>query len=267
MFAYVLFKIAATYDVTRAFAFVPAAGGLSFLFLTDAVFGGWGGTSLTLIADYSRYARNRAVTLSGGVAAVVVSTFVVSVGAMATIASGNRDITMTLLQLGLGFSAMIVVIFATWTTNPCNTYSAGLSLSNITGWGRVTGVAAMGTVGISLALLGILEHMVYFLEVVGLTLAPANSILLVEYFFFARQRVDTRTLLDGGGPYDYWRGINPAAVAAWGLALAVILLLNFVARAPWLALPALSTCVLTGILYAIFRWALMRRAARQAPAQ
>ena len=57
MFAYILYRILITYDFARIYDYAPAAGGLSFLFLMDAVFGGWGGTSSTLIADYCRYAR------------------------------------------------------------------------------------------------------------------------------------------------------------------------------------------------------------------
>lgn len=258
MFAYVTYQIVSTEGLGEILAYIPASQGLSFLFLIDAVFGGWGGTSSTLVADYCRYAKNRRVTLSAGLTAIVVSAFIVSLGAMATIITGNKDITASLLLLGMGLTAMVVVIFATWTTNPCNTYSASLSLSNITGWNRVTSVLTMGSVGIGLAVWGILEHMTDFLSIVGLSLAPANSVLLVEFFFFSKQRVRTEDLFERGGCYHFWGGTNPAAVIAWGIGSTTVILLNFVFRVDWLSLPALFACILTGVLYAILRWITIR---------
>jgi NCS1 nucleoside transporter family len=254
MFTYVTYQIASTEGLAKILAFVPTSQGLSFLFLMDAIFGGFGGTSSTLVADYCRYAKNRRVTLSAGLTAIVVSTFIVSLGAMATLVTGNSDITASLLALGMGLTAMVVVIFATWTTNPCNTYSASLSLSNVTGWNRVTSVLAMGTVGVALAVWGILEHMTDFLSVVGLSLAPANAILLVEYFFFSRQKVRTDALFEKSGCYHFWGGTNPAAVIAWGIGSITVFLLNFTLHVDWLTLPALFSCILAGVLYGTLRW-------------
>lgn len=254
MFVFVLYRVITTYGIAQAFDFVPPTGGLSFLFLMDAIFGGWAGTSSTLVADYCRYAKSTKATLMSGISAILVTTLIIFIGGVATIVSGEKDITATLLALGMGLAAMAIVMFATWTTNPCNTYSASLSLSNITGWTRITTVIIMGTIGITLALWGILEHLAYFLKFVGLTLAPANSILLVEYFFIAKQKVDTDILFDETKVYNFWRGINPAAVAAWVIAVITIILLNFVLKISWLVMPALFTCILAGALYFIFRF-------------
>jgi NCS1 nucleoside transporter family len=255
LFAYVTYQIASSEGLEKILAYIPASQGLSFLFLMDAIFGGFGGTSSTLVADYCRYARNRRVTLSAGFTAIVVSTFIVSLGAMATIITGNKDITASLLALGMGLTAMVIVIFATWTTNPCNTYSASLSLSNITGWSRVLSVLTMGSVGIGLAVWGILEHMADFLSIVGLSLAPANSILLVEFFFFSKQKVRTEALFASDGCYHFWGGTNPAAVIAWGVGSTTVILLKFAFRVDWLSLPALFACILAGLLYAGLRQA------------
>jgi len=93
-----------------------------------------------------------------------------------------------------------------------------------------------------------------FLSVVGLSLAPANAVLLVEYFFFSRQIVRTDALFERGGCYHFWCGTNPAAIIAWGIGSTTVFLLNFALHVDWLTLPALFTCILTGVLYGIFRW-------------
>jgi len=111
----------------------------------------------------------------------------------------------------------------------------------------------MGSVGIGLAVWGILEHMTDFLSIVGLSLAPANSILLVEYFFFSQQKVRTEALFEKGGCYYFWGGTNPAAVIAWGVGSMTVLLLNFVLHLNWISLPAFFSCILTGLLYAVLR--------------
>lgn len=265
MFLFVFYKVFTTYGIAKAFEFVPVSGGFSFLFLMDAIFGGWAGTSSTLIADYSRYAKSSKATLMSGITAVAVTTLIVFIGAISTIVSGKEDITATLLTLGMGLAAMVIVMFATWTTNPCNTYSASLSLSNITGWSRITSVLITGTAGIFLALWGILEHMEYFLEIVGLTLAPANSILMVEYFIISKQKVDTQMIFDETKLYNFWRGINPAAIAAWTIAFVTIILLNFVIKVSWMFVPALFTCILTGVLYYFFRLIMIRKNPQWSP--
>ncbi len=264
MFAFIIYKIYTSYDVDQAFQYIPTAGGLSFLFLIDATFGGWAGTSSTLVADYSRYSRSSKATLTSGITAIVVSTVIFFIGAIATIVSGKEDITETLLALSMGMVAMVLVMFATWTTNPCNTYSASLSVSNITGWNRVTSVIIMGIVGIGFALWGILEHMAYFLEVVGFTLAPANAILLVEYFIISKQKVDTDLLYDNTKLYNFWKGINPAAIAAWSISFITVILL-FVFKVGWFSTPAIFSCLLAGVLYYIFRIFMIKKFKKWTP--
>ena len=55
-----------------------------------------------------------------------------------------------------------------------------------------------------------------FLALIGVTFAPLCGIQIVDYFVLRRRRIDIRAIYadQPGRPYAFWRGFNPAALAA-----------------------------------------------------
>lgn len=93
----------------------------------------------------------------------------------------------------------------------------------------------------------------YFLGSLGALLGPFFGILVIDYFYFKRSRVDLRDLYspDRGGRYYYQAGINvnaliafvPAAVIALCIALVPVPLLQTLAPFSWfIAAPLGSLC-------------------------
>jgi NCS1 family nucleobase:cation symporter-1 len=55
-----------------------------------------------------------------------------------------------------------------------------------------------------------------FLALIGVTFAPLCGIQIVDYFVLRRRRIDIRAIYadQPGRHYAFWRGFNPAALAA-----------------------------------------------------
>ena len=118
----------------------------------------------TLIPDLCRYARNA----KQGVAAVVISLglalpFILSVSAIPSLATGNSDLVVIMMELGMGIPALLMIVFATWTSNANNLYSTSLGLATIftknAKW-KIT--IAVGVICTLVALTGITDYFVPF---------------------------------------------------------------------------------------------------------
>ena len=96
----------------------------------------------------------------------------------------------------------------------------------------------------------------YFLGSLGALLGPFFGILVIDYFYFKRARVDLRDLYSPArdGRYYYHRGVNmnaliafiPAAIIALCIALVPVPLLQTLAPFSWfIAAPLGSLCYWT----------------------
>ena len=84
--------------------------------------------------------------------------------------------------------------------------------------------------------------------------APVLGVVATDYFFLRGRALDTRALVDGGGvreggPFWFWRGVNPRAAIAAAL---IILLTGW-----WPADPLLS--LITAVLIGRTGWSLAKR--------
>ncbi len=117
----------------------------------------------------------------------------------------------------LGWSGILAVIFAGWTTSNPTLYRAGLALQAITpNWSRmrVTLVAGIGTTVIA-CFPFVFTRLLDFVGLYGLLLAPAGAIVLTEHWIFPRI-----------GLTRYWahyqgKALNWPALAAWLGAIAI----------------------------------------------
>ena len=78
--------------------------------------------------DYTRFQKSRKDTVKSvfyGVFPMGVITLIM--GIVLTKLSGQYDISMVLIEVGLPLLGIIALVISTWTTNSTNAYSAGLN--------------------------------------------------------------------------------------------------------------------------------------------
>ncbi len=113
-----------------------------------------------------------------------------------------------MIQMGLGFPALLVLIAAQWTTNDNNLYSASLGFSNIIKGKKRYIVLVTGIAATILGVLGISNHFSRWLSVLGVALPPSAGVLIADYYFVRRRH------------YEFGRGTvyckcNVLAFVAW----------------------------------------------------
>ena len=146
---------------------------------------------VTLVPDLSRFARGRRDAISGSFLSYGLGfPLVLLLSGLPALVSPEPDLIASMTSLGLGIFALIVMVFATWTTNINNLYSASLSIArtvpNVRDW--VITLAA-GLLGTLLALAGIMDHFVAFLILLGIIVPPIAGIYLADYFLIRPTRV------------------------------------------------------------------------------
>lgn len=198
--------------------------------------------SAVLMPDVSRFCR----TSWDGVKAVsglaIGFPLVFLAAAVPTIVTGETDIMKIMIGLGIAIPALLMLLFSTWTTNTVNLYSTSMTLATvftrIKEWKITLGSALLGTI---LALLGIMEHFIPFLLLLGVTTPPIGGIYLIDYFVLR------------GGVYamedlQHGRRINLAAFIAWVGGSTVGLATTY-GDYMLTTVPAIDSLLIAGIIY------------------
>ena len=120
----------------------------------------------------------------------------------------------------LGWSGVVAVVAAGWTTSNPTLYRAGLALQAVTpNWSRARVTLVAGTITTLIACSPfVFTQLLNFVGVYGLLLAPPGAIVVTEHWIFPRL-----------GLTRYWNGsalLNWPALAAWAASLALGLLLE-----------------------------------------
>ncbi len=149
--------------------------------------------------DFTRYAKTPFDSfIATSVPLLIAQPFVYVGAAMAAIAYQNDDILLIMLESGLGLFAFLLVIASSWISNTINLYSCSLGLSsillNVKKW-KLEVVS--GVVGTLLAIAGIMDHFITFLELMSFVFIPAGSIYLSDYYIVKRQKYDFEKISDG----------------------------------------------------------------------
>lgn len=144
--------------------------------------GGWiaGAIVMPDIMRYSRNKKNAVLTVVLGF--IVLYPALVIMSAILGIASGETDLIAVMIAMALGIPAMLILVFATWTTNDSNLYTASLSLSavfqKIAKWKLAIIAGAIGTV---LASFGIMQFFIPWLSALGIVIAPIAGVIIADY--------------------------------------------------------------------------------------
>lgn len=171
---------------------------------------------LPLIADYTRFAKNKAGAAAGsGLGYFVGSCWMYIIGLGAALVAGNPEPSAMMLAAGLGLSALGIIVLATITTTFMDAYSAGVSFANIFPKFNEKRVALVLTViGTLLALWVDIERYESFLIAIGSVFAPLFAVLLTDYFLLKNRQIQADVL------------VNWAALGVW--LLGVVLYYQFI---------------------------------------
>jgi len=182
MSALLFVQLAATYPFLELIG-RPGTGAMTFLAGMNIMVSGQIAASFTS-SDLSRYARDHRSVWYGILTGVTpVSAFMIGLGALSALASGEWNPVLGVQQVGLGVPALLLVIFATWTTNDKNLYSGGLALTNVfPGQPRWLHTLLLGILGTALGCLRLTQYFTQWLITVGAVFAPLVGILLADYF-------------------------------------------------------------------------------------
>ncbi len=209
-------------------------------------------TMITDAADFCRYSRSRRDMWLGTLSAAILGTLVASfLGAYAAAATHGANGNIFTLVAGLGsgawmlFAIVLLIILENWTINVLNLYTGGLSLANMfPNLGRFWTTLSIGAAGVALSMQPtVVQGYMQYTTSLGNLFAPITGVLLADYLFIKRGRLEVTALFKKYGQYWYWHGINPVAMAWMIVGLFVYYWL------PGIYLQSLSTVLITGFGY------------------
>lgn len=211
--------------------------GMSVSAAVVAVVGGYA-FGACLQPDFSRFGKSTKATTWGSVLGfLVANVFMTMAGYITCAACGTGDVPTALLQI-LGYWALLILVFAQWTSNDGNLYFGTLALTTIIpGTNKHILTAIFGVVGIVLSSLGITAYFLTFLGWLGTAIPPVAGIVIVDYFIIKR------------GKYHYGEGVrhhfcNVVALLAWLVGAVVGFTVTW-------GIAAINAIVTTGIIYLV----------------
>jgi NCS1 family nucleobase:cation symporter-1 len=227
--------------------FTTTHGFLKFFFPSlTAMVGYWATLSLN-IPDFTRYAKKQESQILGQafglpVAMVLYSFIGIAVTSASTVVFGEPIWNpVTLLgkfhQPWIAFLGLIGLLIATMNVNiAANVVSPSNDFSNLaprlisfrTG-GMITGFLGLAMMPWKLmATFG--SYVFGWLVGYSGLLGPVAGIMVTDYFLIRGTRLDTYSLYQRGGMYEYRKGLNPAAIVALVVGVFAALVGKFVPR-------------------------------------
>ncbi|PWC17311.1 cytosine permease [Brenneria corticis] len=142
--------------------------------------------SAVMSPDIARYAKTRKDALLGaGLGFGFGNSVTILVALVLMHLVGSEDLVEVFFSIGLGLSAILVLIFAQWTTNSSNLISASLGLSVVVrALSRPVLVVLLAIAGLLLAYNGMINNFTHFLSLLGVLISPIAGVYLAEYYFF-----------------------------------------------------------------------------------
>ncbi|NND65512.1 MAG: cytosine permease [Gammaproteobacteria bacterium] len=197
----------------------PGSGEMTMGVAISILVGGWM-VGASILPDLSRYARRDADGALGAFLCFMPGLLLIMAAAMIpALALGEMDIIKAMVHFGWPVLSGVALTMAAWSTNDNNLYSASLSIVSavpqIAKW-QVTVIA--GAFGIMLAVLGILDHFIGFLILLGVFVPPIAGIYITDYFMH-RQKYDAHEM--GPNGLVGIQKINVVAMVSWIVASAL----------------------------------------------
>lgn len=161
----------------------PVVQKMSILSATSLAAGGLiAGASLT--PDICRFARGPTEAAIGcAIAFFLGFPLVLSVAAIPAQMTGQQDIVLIMIGLGLGIPALVIVALAAWSLNAQNLYSTSLMFATLAPrqTHRRLAVAA-GVLGTIAGLSGVSQHLIPFLSLLSIGIPPVAGVYLSQFY-------------------------------------------------------------------------------------
>ncbi len=204
------------------------------------------GSNMVMVAalpDIARYlSKSHQAIVAVFIAYVIGEPLILLCSAIPSLVTGDPDLMNIVFALGLGTWALVVMVFATWTSNASNLYGSGLSLAaifkNVRRW-KLTVLS--GVFGTAIALGGIIDVFIPFLIFLGVLIPPIAAIYVVHFYAYGEQSYDPAAL-DDGPPVRY------NAFIAWILGSAIAVLATF-EHVTISTVPAIDSAVIAAAAY------------------
>ena len=251
--AWAAYRLLAGHTLAELLAAVPAGPRLALPAAITAVTGSFI-IGAVVTPDVTRFMRSGRDVFWMTLIATFVGELTINLLAVAmALLLRTSDIVTLMSTLAGGIGASIAVL-STVKLNNLNLYSSSLGFSTLVHALRLKRGAAIdrvrltwwiGIVSTALSMLGILEHFIGFLVLLGVAIPPIAGIMLVDYYLLRRDRAElARAHATGALPTDSER-LNPVALAAWLLACLSALLL------PGVGIPALNALLVGSVVYGL----------------
>ena len=171
---------------------------------------------VTIFPDLARFAKSASQGRLAGVATYSVAVpFILLLSAVPAVATGEKELTLIMLGLGLGVPALAVLTFVAWTTNAGNVYSASLMLSPLLErTDRRILTVGVGIVGTGAAIAGITDYYMQWLILLGISIPPVAGIYLADFFLVRGRKYELQALATVNS-------INFMAFTAWIMGIAI----------------------------------------------
>lgn len=164
-----------------------------------------------VFADVSRYGKTGT---KGGLGVSIGYFFgglfcIVAGAAMAVAANvpsigSTPNIPAAMSQLGLGFFAFLILVFAQWTTNDSNLYTGSLGLRNVIRVPKTVLVVVMGSIGLLIALGGMQDYFVPFLNFLGTYVPPIAGVMIADHWIVKPKILGKTYQFGPGTQYAKW---------------------------------------------------------------
>lgn len=200
------------------------------------------------------------------------------IGVAGVLVLKDSDPSSWLRNVGGHVYAIIALSFvaaANFGTAIAGVYASAIGLRNFRLLQKLPWLVVLLLTILPVALLGMFVPELVFnrfgtiLALIGVCFAPLCGIQIADYFFLRRGHIDVRAIYEthAGSPYYFWKGVNPAAIAAVvvGIALYVYLLnpLTYESHGPYRFLTAsLPTALVSALVYIAITQLLVVRAGR-----
>ncbi|MEZ8542861.1 cytosine permease [Vibrio splendidus] len=196
--------------------------------------------------DIARYAKTRRDAILGaGIGFLVGNSAIILIALILTKMTGTDDLVEVFFTLGLGMAAIIVLVFAQWTTNSSNLTSGGLCMSMVLPKiPRPVLVVIMTIVGIGIAQLGMVNKFTDFLMLLSVTIAPAAGVYIVQYYVLDSTKMSFENIQQV--PAWMFRGL---ASWAFGTAFSACTALEFFNLFSFTSISALDGILAAGGIY------------------
>lgn len=241
---YILVLILGKYDVS--FGQVMAMGGeggISFPLAVMILVGGWAPLTVSIM-DITKECKvkpentgswwksNNKLVAAQWIGLVPASIFfgLIGVVSMAVVGDWNPIVIMSKVIGPENPAALIFILIfiflATWSTNDsANLYSPAYILSNA--WPHKIkygiGVIIAGVIGIAMQPWRVAPELLNYMGMIGGALAPVAGILICDFFFLRKRKIDLNALYTPNDQYRYWKNFNPAAIIAYVIGLGICL--------------------------------------------